>query len=419
MRATASCSRSSIGPSCCATTSDLFVLTRGQQVDHECYLGLLAADAAPGAISTLVTSGFAGGSSEGLVVVELPNARSLGELLDQAGATWAAAEAAAAAEEAAAAAARARGRWQEAEGPAGHRARADPRRRPRPRGQRCGAPLHGGHRHRAPGEGSQPRGHRSGSHHHRRGPGCSSRLRSGKHARSRRGQGAGHRGDADGDGPRRRDRTRRRRSGSRSSARSASPAPSASSGPGVAEVPVSALRKHKAKGLLKELRAKGAAAAAGWRSRRAIELRRISWTNLILVIGTLIGGWALIGVFLNVADSFSTIENASWAWVAAHRRAGALRLPRLGDLLDGLDHGPAAAAAPRASSSSRTPSPAWPSGTPAVMAARIRFFQKQGVDTTIAVSSGVLGLDGLLDRQGRALPAQHPLRARRLFTSRV
>ena len=29
-------------------------------------------------------------------------------------------------------------------------------------------------------------------------------------------------------------------------------------------------------------------------------------------------------------------------------------------------------------------------GTPAVMAARIRFFQKQGVDTTIAVSSGVL-----------------------------
>ncbi len=115
----------------------------------------------------------------------------------------------------------------------------------------------------------------------------------------------------------------------------------------------------------------------------------MSWTNLILVIGTLIGGWALIGVFLDVANSISTIKNANWAWVAA---TGILApFVYLGSALSSMG-------------SIVAPLPLWPLyvlevsntfsglalGTPGVLAARIRFYQKQGIDATIAVSSGVL-----------------------------
>ena len=42
------------------------------------------------------------------------------------------------------------------------------------------------------------------------------------------------------------------------------------------------------------------------------------------------------------------------------------------------------------------------------LATRVRFFQQQGYDATLAVSSGVAHLDGQLDRQGRPVPDRHP-----------
>ena len=47
-----------------------------------------------------------------------------------------------------------------------------------------------------------------------------------------------------------------------------------------------------------------------------MEPRRVSWPTLqIMVIGTLIGGWALIGVLLSISKSFDTVIGASWLWV--------------------------------------------------------------------------------------------------------
>ena len=43
--------------------------------------------------------------------------------------------------------------------------------------------------------------------------------------------------------------------------------------------------------------------------------RRVSWPTLILIIGTLIGGWALIGVLIDVSKSFDTVIGADWLWV--------------------------------------------------------------------------------------------------------
>ena len=41
----------------------------------------------------------------------------------------------------------------------------------------------------------------------------------------------------------------------------------------------------------------------------------MSWPTLIMIIGTLIGGWALIGVLIDVSQSFDTVIGAEWLWV--------------------------------------------------------------------------------------------------------
>ena len=41
----------------------------------------------------------------------------------------------------------------------------------------------------------------------------------------------------------------------------------------------------------------------------------MSWPTLIMVVGTLIGGWALIGVLIDVSQSFDTVLGANWLWV--------------------------------------------------------------------------------------------------------
>ena len=64
-------------------------------------------------------------------------------------------------------------------------------------------------------------------------------------------------------------------------------------------------RSSSAPELLDELRDDGAA-RLGVEAPELAKLTRVSVTTLVLAIGTLIGGWALIGVLLNVANSFST-----------------------------------------------------------------------------------------------------------------
>jgi hypothetical protein len=46
------------------------------------------------------------------------------------------------------------------------------------------------------------------------------------------------------------------------------------------------------------------------------EPRRVSWPTLAMLAGTLVGGWALIGVPLDVSRSFGTVIGADRLWVA-------------------------------------------------------------------------------------------------------
>jgi uncharacterized membrane protein YbhN (UPF0104 family) len=142
------------------------------------------------------------------------------------------------------------------------------------------------------------------------------------------------------------------------------------------------------KAILTALREQGAA-AAGVEVPKLIEPRRVSWVSLAMVIGTLIGGWALIGVLINVTQSWNTITGADWAWVVlvfvlAQAAYPAIAVTTVGSVTDPLPYGRTVAL------EVADTFVALAGGSMAVLATRIRFFQQEGYTPTVAVSSGVL-----------------------------
>jgi len=152
--------------------------------------------------------------------------------------------------------------------------------------------------------------------------------------------------------------------------------------------PVASRTLRGKKAILAELRKEGAR-VAGIEVPKLIEPRRISWVNLVLVFGTLIGGWALIGVLVNVTHSWSTITGARWGWVAAvfvlaQAVYPALAVTTVGSVTDTMPYGRTVALEVSNTFVSLA------GGTMGALATRVRFFQQQGYDATLAVSSGVL-----------------------------
>ena len=115
----------------------------------------------------------------------------------------------------------------------------------------------------------------------------------------------------------------------------------------------------------------------------------MSWPTLIMIIGTLVGGWALIGVLIDVSHSFDTVIGADWLWVIM-----ALVLAQLGTVAGGLEAvGSVAGPLPFGRAVAVEVANAFSAlagGTAAVFATRVRFFQKQGYDATVALSSGAI-----------------------------
>ena len=142
------------------------------------------------------------------------------------------------------------------------------------------------------------------------------------------------------------------------------------------------------KASLTALREQGAA-TAGVEVPKLIEPRRISWVSLVLVLGTVIGGWALIGVLINVTKSWSTITGADWGWVAlvfvlAQAAYPAIAITTVGSVTNPLPFGRTLAL------ELSDTFVALAGGSMAVLATRVRFFQQEGYSGTVAVSSGVL-----------------------------
>jgi uncharacterized protein (TIRG00374 family) len=119
------------------------------------------------------------------------------------------------------------------------------------------------------------------------------------------------------------------------------------------------------------------------------EIRRVSWPTLVMVIGTLIGGWALVGVLLDVSKSFDTVIGAEWLWVImafvlAQLSCVASAVESLGSVAGPLPF-VRAVGVEFANTFS-----ALAGGTAAVFATRVRFYQKQGYDASVALSSGAI-----------------------------
>ncbi len=157
------------------------------------------------------------------------------------------------------------------------------------------------------------------------------------------------------------------------------------------------LRPARRSTTLNDLRQK-AAAAAQTQPGELAEIHRVQLSSVLLAAGTLLGLWLLIGELTGYSDVLAEMLTANWWWiavafavgistdlteavalsgaVAARLRAGPLVMLRLADGFFGLI-----------------------GGTVATTAAAVRFFQKEGLGASIALSSGVLySLAGFADQ---------------------
>ena len=142
------------------------------------------------------------------------------------------------------------------------------------------------------------------------------------------------------------------------------------------------------KELLDQLRT-STAQAAGISVPELAEPRRMSWNQVFVAAGTLIGGWALILTLINAAHSIDTIRNADWGWVVATFLLCAsgyfgTACSDLGSVPGSVAYGRAVGLQVASSFTSLA------GGEAAVVATNVRFFQQQGFDTTTAVTSGAV-----------------------------
>jgi undecaprenyl-diphosphatase len=149
------------------------------------------------------------------------------------------------------------------------------------------------------------------------------------------------------------------------------------------------------KQLLDELRSI-TANQAGLQVPELIEPRRLSWNQVLVALGSLVGGWALILVLINASHSINTIKDAQWGWVVA--TAFLVATAYLGGATSNRGSVPGALPMGRVVGLELANSfTTLAGGNAAVLATQVRFYQQQGFDTTTAVTSGaLLSLSSLL-----------------------
>jgi len=142
------------------------------------------------------------------------------------------------------------------------------------------------------------------------------------------------------------------------------------------------------KGFLGSLR-QALASATGVEVPKLVEEKRISWMNLAMVLGSLIGLWAVLAVFSNASGSLSVIEGAKWGWVALAFVLAQMPVLSNAWVVTGAVIGPIPYGRCAALEMSNLFT-SFIGGDAAVFAIRVRFFQRQGYDTEAAISSGAI-----------------------------
>ncbi len=142
------------------------------------------------------------------------------------------------------------------------------------------------------------------------------------------------------------------------------------------------------KGFVRALR-ESLAAAAEVEVPKLVEAKRISWPNLLMVVGSLVGLWLIIGVLTDAAGSLSVIRGADWGWVAAAFVLGQLPVVTGAWALTGAVIAPLPFGRCVALETSNLFT-SFVGGNAAVFTVRVRFFQRQGLDVPSAISSGAI-----------------------------
>ena len=142
------------------------------------------------------------------------------------------------------------------------------------------------------------------------------------------------------------------------------------------------------KGFLKNLR-ESLATATGVEVPKLVEAKRISWANLLMVVGSLVGLWLIIGVLTEASGSLAVIRGASVPWVAAAFVFGQLPVVTGAWALTGAVVGPLPFGRCIALETSNLFT-SFVGGDAAVFGVRVRFFQRQGLDAPAAISSGAI-----------------------------
>ena len=142
------------------------------------------------------------------------------------------------------------------------------------------------------------------------------------------------------------------------------------------------------KGYLKTLR-EDLATAAEVEVPKLVETKRISWPNLLMVVGSVVGLWLIIGVLTEASGSLSVIRDASWGWVAAAFVLAQLPVVTGAWALTGAVMGPLPFGRCVALETSNLFT-SFVGGDAAVFGVRVRFFQRQGLDAPAAISSGAI-----------------------------
>jgi uncharacterized membrane protein YbhN (UPF0104 family) len=158
------------------------------------------------------------------------------------------------------------------------------------------------------------------------------------------------------------------------------------------------------KQLLDEVRSQ-TAQLAGIETPELVEPRRLSWNQVLVALGSLVGGWALILVLINASHSIHTIERAQWGWVVA--TAFLCACAYIGGATANRGSVPGTLSMGRVVGLELANSfTTLAGGNAAVLATQVRFYQQQGYDTTTAVTSGaLLSLSSLLVKLGLFLIA--------------
>lgn len=144
----------------------------------------------------------------------------------------------------------------------------------------------------------------------------------------------------------------------------------------------------KPKDLIADLRDQ-AVTITGSEQIEPAKLARVSPTDLLMAVGTIVGIYLLIGQFADVASVGDVFSGVIWGWVVVVAVLSQLpqlaqAIAMLGSVSTRLPLGPAAGVQ---FANQFTGMVAGTVGTTAVV---IRFFQKQGLGPAVAVSSGVL-----------------------------